>query len=124
MNPFLVNNNVSEGTFNKFLVKNSIFLVVNSYNYIRDWNPELIFISVPCESDVYGSKPRHRSSNIVILQMGINNDLLKRALYKLAASPEAHLSIRSEFVKCHATIGYPIGIEDRHLENFLIDMTK
>ncbi|CAG8470552.1 4251_t:CDS:10, partial [Scutellospora calospora] len=50
-----------------------------------------------------------------------------KALYKLAASPEVHLAIRNEFVKNLAAInicGYLIGIGDRHLENYLIDLTK
>ncbi|CAG8447289.1 28742_t:CDS:10 [Dentiscutata erythropus] len=57
----------------------------------------------------------------------LNRNLLKTALYKLAASPEVHLAIRNEFVKNLAAInicGYLIGIGDRHLENYLIDLTK
>ncbi|CAG8674821.1 9711_t:CDS:10, partial [Gigaspora margarita] len=42
----------------------------------------------------------------------LNRNLLKTALYKLAASPEAHLAIRNEFIKNLAAInicGYLIG---------------
>jgi len=48
-------------------------------------------------------------------------------VYKLAASPEAFLSIRSEFANTLASIcvcGYLLGIGDRHLENFLIDLSR
>ncbi|CAG8511510.1 8195_t:CDS:10 [Diversispora eburnea] len=65
--------------------------------------------------------------HITRLQSKVNANSLKKALYKLAASPEAHLSIRSEFVKKLAVInvcGYLIGIGDRHSENYLIDFTN
>ncbi|CAG8455683.1 16904_t:CDS:10, partial [Cetraspora pellucida] len=65
--------------------------------------------------------------HLATLHSMINRDLLKTALYKLAASPEVHLAIRNEFVKNLAAInicGYLIGIGDRHLENYLIDLTK
>ncbi|CAG8599054.1 11609_t:CDS:10, partial [Acaulospora colombiana] len=42
--------------------------------------------------------------HMIRLQSMINGNSLKKALYKLAASPEAHLSIRSEFVKNLAAI--------------------
>ncbi|CAG8556990.1 5133_t:CDS:10 [Acaulospora morrowiae] len=56
------------------------------------------------------------------LQSMINGNSLKKALYKLAASPEVHLSIRAEFVKNLAAINVWIG--DRHMENYLIDFTN
>lgn len=47
------------------------------------------------------------------LHSKLNINLLKTALYKLAASPEAHLAIRNEFIKNLAAInicGYLIEL--------------
>jgi DNA-dependent protein kinase catalytic subunit len=54
-------------------------------------------------------------------------NLLKTAIYKLSASPEAFLSIRSRFGESLASINvcsYLLGIGDRHLDNFLVDMNR
>nr|CAG8448912.1 4810_t:CDS:10 [Entrophospora candida] len=61
------------------------------------------------------------------LQGLLGSNVLTNSLLKLAASPEVYLSLRSEFIKSLASInicGYLIGIGDRHLENFLVDMNK
>ncbi|KAI9317523.1 hypothetical protein BX666DRAFT_1857295, partial [Dichotomocladium elegans] len=52
---------------------------------------------------------------------------LRRYLLNLAASPEAFLYIRKDFVHSLAAInivGYIVGIGDRHLENFLVDQNS
>ncbi|KAI8820570.1 uncharacterized protein EV422DRAFT_578857 [Fimicolochytrium jonesii] len=52
---------------------------------------------------------------------------LKRWMQKLAASPEAFLTIRGTFARSLATLNicsYLLGIGDRHGENFLIDMSS
>ncbi|XP_048576196.1 DNA-dependent protein kinase catalytic subunit isoform X3 [Nematostella vectensis] len=52
-------------------------------------------------------------------------DLLRRAFQQLAASPEAYLTLRTHFARTHACIcicQYVLGIGDRHLSNFLVDM--
>ncbi|XP_041669965.1 DNA-dependent protein kinase catalytic subunit [Cheilinus undulatus] len=52
-------------------------------------------------------------------------DLLKRAFLKLCNSPEAFLSLRSHFISSHALLcvsHWILGIGDRHLSNFMINM--
>ncbi|KAG0303333.1 hypothetical protein BGZ98_006787, partial [Dissophora globulifera] len=54
-------------------------------------------------------------------------DYLWQSISRLAASPEAFLMLRSEFAKSLAAINvcsYILGIGDRHLENFLLDMSS
>ena len=47
------------------------------------------------------------------------------AFFKLSSSPEAFLILRSHFVTSHATLSichYVLGIGDRHLSNFMLDL--
>ena len=52
-------------------------------------------------------------------------DLLRRAFMQLASSPEAFLTLRSHFIQTMASMSmcqYVLGIGDRHLSNFMVDM--
>ncbi|XP_059183485.1 DNA-dependent protein kinase catalytic subunit [Centropristis striata] len=52
-------------------------------------------------------------------------DLLKRAFLKMCTSPEAFLSLRSHFSSSHALLcvsHWVLGIGDRHLSNFMVNM--
>ena len=52
-------------------------------------------------------------------------DLSRRAFMQLAASPEAFLMLRSHFTRSYATVcmcHYALGIGDRHLSNFMVDL--
>ena len=60
-------------------------------------------------------------------QSAIRPDLLREYFLRLAASPEAFLYIRDDFVHSLSAIsisGYVLGIGDRHLENFLVDLNS
>ena len=52
-------------------------------------------------------------------------DLLRRAFMQLSSSPEAFLVLRGHFVSTLAALSmcqYVLGIGDRHLSNFMLDM--
>ncbi|XP_053105021.1 DNA-dependent protein kinase catalytic subunit isoform X2 [Hemicordylus capensis] len=55
----------------------------------------------------------------------VPEDLLRRAFVKMSTTPEALLSLRSHFVSSHALMcisHWILGIGDRHLSNFMINM--
>ncbi|XP_039982420.1 DNA-dependent protein kinase catalytic subunit isoform X2 [Xiphias gladius] len=64
-------------------------------------------------------------SNFLKVSQHVPGDLLKRAFLKMCNSPEAFLSLRSHFISSHALLcvsHWILGIGDRHLSNFMINM--
>ncbi|XP_033121520.1 DNA-dependent protein kinase catalytic subunit-like [Anneissia japonica] len=52
-------------------------------------------------------------------------DLLRRAFMSLSSTPEAFLTLKTHFTRTHSVLcicQYLLGIGDRHLSNFLVDM--
>uniref|UniRef100_A0A8C5WDN6 DNA-dependent protein kinase catalytic subunit n=1 Tax=Leptobrachium leishanense TaxID=445787 RepID=A0A8C5WDN6_9ANUR len=55
----------------------------------------------------------------------VPGDLLKRGFVKMSTTPEAFLALRSHFARSHALLcisHWILGIGDRHLSNFMINM--
>lgn len=66
------------------------------------------------------------SDNLKKLQKLLPNDTLRKALYKLSASPECFFVLRNNFGKSLAAmciVHWILGLGDRNLGNFLIDKT-
>ncbi|KAM4719019.1 DNA-dependent protein kinase catalytic subunit isoform 2-T2 [Anableps anableps] len=63
--------------------------------------------------------------NFLKVLQHVPSDLLKRAFLKMCNGPEAFLSLRSHFISSHALLcvsHWVLGIGDRHLSNFMINM--
>lgn len=61
------------------------------------------------------------------LQNNVAKNKLQEAIYNISASPECFYALRTNFTKSLATINivhWLLGIGDRHLENFIIDMSN
>ncbi|XP_077348787.1 DNA-dependent protein kinase catalytic subunit isoform X2 [Lithobates pipiens] len=55
----------------------------------------------------------------------VPRDLLRRAFVKMSMTPEAFLTLRSHFARSHALLcisHWILGIGDRHLNNFMVNM--
>ncbi|XP_028288750.1 DNA-dependent protein kinase catalytic subunit isoform X2 [Parambassis ranga] len=64
-------------------------------------------------------------NNYLKVLQHVPDDLLKRAFLKMCNSPEAFLSLRSHFISSHALLcvsHWILGIGDRHLSNFMVNM--
>ncbi|KAK5850081.1 hypothetical protein PBY51_014362 [Eleginops maclovinus] len=71
------------------------------------------------------AKRNETVNNFSKVLKNVPGDLLKRAFLKMCNSPEAFLSLRSHFISSHALLcvsHWILGIGDRHLSNFMINM--
>ncbi|KAJ3184182.1 hypothetical protein HDU87_005028 [Geranomyces variabilis] len=84
--------------------------------------------ATPSYGELYGNMFKGASRSKVVehlSHLASSEPYLSHWMQKLAASPEAFLTIRATFAKSLAALticSYILGIGDRHLENFLIDM--
>ncbi|XP_036376580.1 DNA-dependent protein kinase catalytic subunit isoform X1 [Megalops cyprinoides] len=77
-------------------------------------------------TETYKKASRHEAvTNFRKMEHLVPGDLLRRAFLKMSTTPEAFLFLRSHFASSHALMcisQWILGIGDRHLSNFLINL--
>ncbi|KAM5158207.1 DNA-dependent protein kinase catalytic subunit [Mantella aurantiaca] len=105
-------------------------------DYIGKSNPDMHYITwldkvkKVGNSDPYLNTYKHadRSSTVKSFrdrERLIPEDLLRRAFVKMSTTPEAFVTLRSHFARSHALLcisQWILGIGDRHLSNFMVNM--
>lgn len=75
----------------------------------------------------YADPPKRIEDNYAAVSGMMPRTYLRDYVLQLASSPEAFLFLRKEFahsLACISIFGYILGIGDRHLDNFLLDMKR
>lgn len=74
------------------------------------------------------AKPRDNIvSEFIAATTEAPSTIIRDYLFRLASSPEAFLFLRNDFaysLACISIFGYILGIGDRHLHNFLLDLNR
>ncbi|XP_068160133.1 DNA-dependent protein kinase catalytic subunit [Antennarius striatus] len=94
--------------------------------WLSSYAPNLNVKDVELYGHAYRKAKRAETvSNFLRMLQHVPSDLLKRAFLKMCNSPEAFLSLRSHLISSHALLcvsHWVLGIGDRHLSNFMINM--
>uniref|UniRef100_A0A667XXZ0 DNA-dependent protein kinase catalytic subunit n=1 Tax=Myripristis murdjan TaxID=586833 RepID=A0A667XXZ0_9TELE len=82
---------------------------------------------IPLNCSAFGRRASRTETvnNFLKVTQLVPADLLRRAFLKMCTNPEAFLSLRSHFISSHALLcvsHWILGIGDRHLSNFMINM--
>ncbi|XP_048363545.1 DNA-dependent protein kinase catalytic subunit isoform X2 [Sphaerodactylus townsendi] len=122
-------------TLKEFLLKNMSEQEKNDYNSSRsprvdysEWLGKIGDKNAGLANYPTIYKKANRVETVTSFQQRENlvpEDLLKRAFVKMSATPEAFLSLRSHFASSHALMcisHWILGIGDRHLSNFMVNM--
>lgn len=85
-----------------------------------------MFVLVPYYA-AFADSPERIGDNYAAISEMVPRTYLRDFVLQLASSPEAFLFLRKEFshsLACISIFGYILGIGDRHLDNFLLDMKR
>ena len=86
-----------------------------------------LFMTKDCFARLYAEERSSIVKNYDKITENIPSTLLRDKILELSASPEAFLFMRKRFaysLACISIFGYVLGIGDRHLENFLLNMKR
>ncbi|XP_066480516.1 DNA-dependent protein kinase catalytic subunit [Tiliqua scincoides] len=122
-------------TLKEFLLKNMSEQEKNDYNSSKgprsdytEWILKMGENNAGVARYIFMHKRASRTETVMSFRRReslVPEDLLRRAFVKMSTTPEALLSLRSHFTSSHALMcisHWILGIGDRHLSNFMINL--
>lgn len=102
-----------------------IFITKGRDEFMRTAQPDRYLNAQVAAALNYSTNLDKISREMKKIQNQFPENCLRKAIYKLSASPECFYALRNNFAKSLAAMNiahWVLGIGDRHLDNFVVDM--